>query len=182
MKLQYENIILRQAENKDAAQLTSWWNDGSVMAHAGFPKGLGLTEEQVRDKIFEGLCIIEVIENTDGIIKTVPIGECHYRDDGNTVAAIGIKICLPSYQNRGIGRKVLSLLITYVFQNGYTKIVLNTNLNNTRAQHVYESLGFRKVRTNLDCWTDQLGSLQSFVDYELVQGNFISRIPGRQVV
>ena len=159
MKLQYENIILRQAENKDAAHLTSWWNDGSVMAHAGFPKGLGLTEEEVREKIFIGLFIIETIENTEGITKTIPIGECHYRDEGTSAAAIGIKICLPSYQNRGIGRKVLSLLITHVFRNGYTRIVLNTNLNNTRAQHVYESLGFRKVRVNPDSWTDQLGAL-----------------------
>ena len=61
MKLQYENIILRQAENKDAALLTSWWNDGAVMAHAGFPRGLELTEEEVREKIFNGLFIIETI-------------------------------------------------------------------------------------------------------------------------
>ena len=37
-----------------------------------------------------------------------------------------------------------------LFRNGYSKIVLDTNLTNTRAQHVYESLGFRKVRTNME--------------------------------
>ena len=57
-----------------------------------------------------------------------------------------------------------------------TKIVPDTNLTNTRAQHVYESLGFRKVRTNIDSWKDQFGKLQSSVDYELVEKDFVSYI------
>ena len=66
------------------------------------------------------------------------------------------------------------MLIHWLFRNGYAKIVLDTNLTNTRAQHVYESLGFRKVRTNIDSWKDQLGQLQSSVDYELVEQDFVS--------
>ena len=168
MKLQYENLMIRQAVKADARQLALWWNDGSVMAHAGFPKGLGLTEDQVRGKIFEGLLIIE--ENCK------PIGECYYKDVGNETAEIGIKICVASCQDRGVGRKVLSLLISFLFQNGYKKLVLDTNLNNKRAQHVYELLGFYKVRTNINSWTDQLGVLQSSVEYELVEDDFISRL------
>ena len=61
-----------------------------------------------------------------------------------------------------------------LFRNGYAKIVLDTNLTNTRAQHVYESLGFRKVRTNIDSWKDQFGRLQSSVDYALVEQDFVS--------
>jgi len=53
-------------------------------------------------------------------------------------------------------------------------VVLDTNLNNLRAQHVYEQLGFVKVRTNIDCWQNQLGELQSSVDYELTEDGFIS--------
>ena len=44
-KIQYENLTIRQAEVADAKQLAAWWNDGAVMAHAGFPNGLGTTEE-----------------------------------------------------------------------------------------------------------------------------------------
>lgn len=36
MKIQYENLTIRQAEVADAEQLAAWWNDGAVMAHAGF--------------------------------------------------------------------------------------------------------------------------------------------------
>ena len=56
---------------------------------------------------------------------------------------------------------------------GYTNIILDTNLKNTRAQHVYEMLGFQKVRINENSWTNQVGEVQSSVDYELVHENFV---------
>ena len=52
----------------------------------------------------------------------------------------------------------------------WKKIALNTNLSNTRAQHVYESLGFKKLGIRENSWKNQLGELQSTVDYELVKG------------
>ena len=166
MKLQYKSLIIRQAEVSDAKQLAAWWNNGTVMAHAGFPNGLGITEKEVIKSLGHGCMIIE-----EG---SRPIGECSYRSTADNVAEIGIKLCETDYQNRGIGKKVLSMLIAWLFQNGYSKIVLDTNLTNARAQHVYESLGFCKVRTNIDSWKDQLGQLQSSVDYELVKKDFVS--------
>ena len=166
--IRYENLTIRQAEAADAKQLAAWWNDGAVMAHAGFPNGVGTTEEKVAKGLGKGSLVIQ--EN--GRL----IGECNYRDVGVGVAEIGIKICEIDCQNHGIGRKVLSLLIGWLFKNGYSKIILDTNLKNTRAQHVYESLGFRKVRTNVDAWKDQLGRLQTSIDYELVEKDFISYV------
>lgn len=46
-KIQCGKLTIRQAEAADARQLAAWWNDGAVMAHAGFPNGLGTTEEKV---------------------------------------------------------------------------------------------------------------------------------------
>ena len=166
--IQYENLTIRQAEVADAKQITAWWNDGAVMEHAGFPNGLGTTEGKVIEELANGLMIIEE--------KDRMIGECNYREVNDGVAEIGIKICETDCQNRGIGRKSLSMLIGWLFRSGYSKIVLNTNLTNTRAQHVYESLGFRKVRTNIDSWKDQLDRLQSSVDYELDEKYFNSYI------
>jgi len=66
------------------------------------------------------------------------------------------------------------MLINDLFKDlGYKKIVLDTNLNNLRAQHVYEKLGFQKLRVNVDAWKNQLGELQSSIDYELVEKDFI---------
>ena len=166
MRIQHKNLTIRQAEVADAKQLAAWWNDSAVMAHAGFPNGLGTTEEEVVKGLRNGLL---VVEESDRLI-----GECNYRNIADGVAEIGIKICETDCQNRGVGGKVLSMLIGWLFRNGYSKIVLDTNLTNTRAQHVYESLGFRKVRTIIDSWKDQLGQLQSSVDYELVEKDFVS--------
>ena len=168
MELQHGNILLRDATKADAKQLAEWWNDGAVMAHAGFPNGLGTTEEEVAEDIGAGALIIEEAGK--------PIGEANYRIVDDKVAKIGIKICVFDCQNRGIGKIVLSMLIRYLFDNGFDKIVLDTNMKNKRAQHVYESLGFRKVRVNIDSWTDQVGKLQSSVDYELVEKDFVDYV------
>ena len=168
MLIEHENLLIRTATAEDAPQLVAWWNDGSVMAHAGFPLGLGTTLEKVTANLREGLLVI--------IESGRLIGECNYRpqEDGNV--QIGIKICETTCQNRGVGRKILSMLITRLFRDGYKKIVLDTNLTNVRAQHVYESLGFTRLRVNIDSWTDQLGRPQSSVDYELLEENFHSFI------
>ena len=165
MHIKYDSLTIRDAVAADAAQLTAWWNDGAVMAHAGFPNGLGTTVEKVIAGLGNGRLIL--IENER------LIGEACYRKVGEGIAEIGIKICETDYQNRGLGRIILSMLISWLFEQGFEKIVLDTSLTNKRAQHVYESLGFRKLRINYDSWTDQLGNKQSAVDYELTEDNFI---------
>ena len=165
MHIKYDSLTIRDAVAADAAQLTAWWNDGAVMAHAGFPNGLGTTVEKVIAGLGNGRLIL--IENER------LIGEACYRKVGEGVAEIGIKICETDCQNHGLGRIILSMLISWLFEQGFEKIVLDTNHTNKRAQHVYESLGFRKLRVNVDSWTDQLGNKQSAVDYELTEDNFI---------
>ena len=164
MNLQYNNLTIRDAVAADAKQLTTWWNDGAVMAHAGFPNGLGTTVEKVIAGLGNGRLVLEENERL--------IGEACYRKVGEGIAEIGIKICETDCQNRGLGRVILSMLISWLFAQGFEKIVLDTNLTNKRAQHVYESLGFRKLRINYDSWTDQLENKQSAVDYELTEDSF----------
>lgn len=170
MYLRYNQITIRNAVEADAPQLAAWWNDGRVMAHAGFPLGLGTNPEKI---------ITELSADSDDTRRRLilafnetPIGEMCYRNLGNGSADIGIKICEQTYQERGIGRIALSMLISHLFDNCYTKIVLDTNPKNTRARHVYEKLGFRQLRVNLNSWTNQLGQPESSVDYELTAANF----------
>ena len=67
------------------------------------------------------------------------------------------------------------MLISSLFRDlGFENIILDTNLKKERAQHVYEQLGFTKLRVNENAWKDQLGEWQSSVDYELYPENFIS--------
>lgn len=90
------------------------------------------------------------------------------------VAEIGIKICDFTYQNHGYGTTLLKMLINFLFNDMKVKeIILDTNLKNLRAQHVYEKLGFKKVRVNIDAWENQIHELQSSVDYKLLKEDFI---------
>lgn len=183
MKLEQGKLCIKNAEKEDCKQLVSWWNDGAVMAHAGFSNGLGTSEEKVQKQI--------AADNDDTRRHLViwydgnRIGEMSYANLGdsleetgedtieNRTADIGIKICNPAFQEKGLGKIVLSMLIRELFSRGYTKIVLDTNLKNKRAQHVYERLGFQKVNVRMDAWTDQVGEKQSVIDYELTTEHFV---------
>lgn len=166
MEIRHNNLLIRDVVKNDAEQICAWWNNGTVMAHAGFPNGLGVSIEEVSAQIERnrdgkaGFCMI--------LFGNVPIGEMNWRTVGEKTCEIGIKICEEKFQNRGLGKIILRLFIHNLFTElGYEKIVLDTNLSNTRAQHVYEQLGFKKIKTNRDSWTDQLGNKQSSVEYEL---------------
>jgi RimJ/RimL family protein N-acetyltransferase len=166
MLLRDGNLLIRYATAQDAETLCTWWNDGRVMAHAGFPLGLNTTPQAIakdlasdQDDIHRRL-ILEA--------DSLPIGEMNYRNKGNHIAEIGIKICDFTKQEKGYGTRYLALLIGYLVRElGYHKIILDTNVNNLRAQHVYEKIGFRRVGTRVGAFTDQLGVAQSLIDYKL---------------
>lgn len=164
MYIKDKDLIIRNTQAEDASTITAWWNDGQIMAHAGFPNGLGISIEKVRNIILKNtdlsrLCVI--------VYHDVSIGEMSYSMTNDT-AEIGIKICNQEMQEKGLGSRLIHLFIEDLF-NTYSveHIVLDTNLNNTRAQHVYEKIGFKKVKVNHDAWKDQLGNLQSSIDYKL---------------
>ena len=105
----------------------------------------------------------------------IPVGEMHYRNKGGGTAEIGIKICDFSLHDKGLGKILLSMLLSSLFRDmGYEKIILDTNVENKRAQHVYARLGFRKIRIRENSWKNQLGEFQSSVEYELYPENFVS--------
>ncbi|MDR2606202.1 MAG: GNAT family N-acetyltransferase [Oscillospiraceae bacterium] len=166
MYLTNGKLTIRNALQADSEQLCAWWNDGAVMAHAGFYNGVGTTAEKI---------IAELAEDSDEkgrrhIIELNgnPIGEMNYRTVDYKTAIIGIKICDFSEQEKGYGTALLTMFIDGLFQElGYEKIILDTNLNNLCAQHVYEKIGFRKV--GIHAWRDQLGQAQTSVDYELIK-------------
>ena len=140
------------------------------MAHAGFPRGLDTDPERVAQILADDCddagrhLILEI----DG----ASVGEMHYRNRGDGNVEIGIKICEAEWQGQGYGPLFLKVLMAKLFEQGYENIVLDTNLTNTRAQQVYEKLGFQKLRVNHNSWTDQSGQRQSSVDYALAKAQF----------
>ena len=154
------DLIIRSVQVDDAEILFKWWNDGSVMEHAGFPNGLGISIEECRKYAeSKGLFIIE--------FQNEPIGEMSYREKTSSAVEIGIKICETSKQNKGFGTILLKGFINWLFEQGYTKIKIDTNAKNKRAQAVYEKIGFKFVEIKENSWKNQLGELQSSVHYEM---------------
>lgn len=174
MYIHQDNFVIRSAVAADAEILTGWWNDGTVMAHAGFPNGLGQSIEETRSQIQENerklsqRCMIEIDDK--------PVGEMVFYLIEKGTAEIGIKICDAQYQNHGYGTRLIRRFLQYLFEDSelnnvfrVNKVILDTNLENKRAQHVYEKLGFTRLRVNIGAWTDQLGRLQDSVDYEMTR-------------
>lgn len=170
MKIIYNDLCIRNAEEKDCEQLAAWWNDGSVMAHAGFPNGLGTTAEKIQEQISNDSDDTKRRLMID--YRGTSIGEMSFYVYEGKKVEIGIKICNSDYQGNGLGRVILSMLIERLFSTGYELIFLDTNLKNTRAQHVYELLGFKKIAIHENSWKNQLGELQTSIDYELRASDF----------
>ena len=166
MYLHQNELTIRDALPADAPLLCRWWNDGKVMEHAGFPQGLGTSVEKIIQKLLEPdnrthLLIIE----SEGL----PIGEMNWRREESDHAEIGIKICESDRQEKGFGSRLIAMLCRDLFANrGIARITLNTMLENQRAQHVYEKLGFVKTGVRENCWRDQTGKLRTAVDYQLL--------------
>lgn len=166
MYLHQNELTIRDALPADAPLLCRWWNDGKVMEHAGFPQGLGTSVEKITQKLLEPdnrthLLIIE----SEGL----PIGEMNWRREESDHAEIGIKICESNRQEKGFGSRLIAMLCRDLFANrGIARITLNTMLENQRAQHVYEKLGFVKTGVRENCWRDQTGKLRTAVDYQLL--------------
>ena len=141
------------------------------MIHVGFPRGLGTDIQKIRRQLSSPesgfhLCLLEL----DGR----PVGEISHRDKGNHVAFIGVKVCELDEQGKGHGTSFIKMFLGYLFQDlHFEKVTLDTGLSNTRAQHVYEKIGFRRVGVCQDSWTNQLGEQQSSVDYELDAADFL---------
>jgi len=171
MNISTNNVTIRNAESSDAELLCAWWNDGKIMAHAGFPNGIHTTVEEIRNSL-----ATDTDDRRRHIIEYDgrPIGEMDYRNKGGNTAEIGIKICDFTMQEKGLGTMLLSLFIDALFHRGYDKIIVDTNTKNKRAQHVYENkLGFKKVHVHENAWRDQSGELQSAIDYELTKDDWL---------
>lgn len=173
-------LSIRPARLPDAPQLAAWWNDGAVMAHAGFPDGLGQslaeTEAQIRRYVNasdRGLWLI--------LWEGRAIGESAYRVLADNTVECGWKICEAAYQNRGMGTQAIRLTLRHYFtdpgfraRHPVTAAVWDTNLNNLRAQRVYEQkIGARRMGVRENCWQDQRGTWQSAVDYRLEREAFL---------
>jgi RimJ/RimL family protein N-acetyltransferase len=143
VRLERDNLTIRDAVLADAPLFGSWWRDGALMAHAGFPLGLDITDEQAAKQIAS--CSDDTYRLLVLEIDGVPKGELNYHSMGCKTVQTGIYICDASLRDRGYGTKALLMLMSELFGR-FERIILDVSPDNKRACHVYEKLGFKKTQ------------------------------------
>jgi RimJ/RimL family protein N-acetyltransferase len=123
------------------------WTNPEVMVFVGFPRGLKITREQVREDIanandseYDRMLIVQLRNSNQ------PIGECKLGlpdDDG--VAHTDAKL-LPEFWGQGYGSEIKRGLIDYLFTHTDCKAVRATpNQNNVASQKMQEAVGGKRV-------------------------------------
>ena len=167
-----KDFYLRSAKKEDAPTLLKWWNDGEIMAHAGFPLGLNTSISKIEQSIEKKsennqLLIMEL----DGI----PFGEMNFKINDD-IAEFGIKICNKNLHSKGIGKAFLTKLFEYLFNERNCNIIkCDTDLKNKGSQNFYENkMNMRKVKIINNCFTNQIGELCSAVLFEITKEEFLN--------
>lgn len=71
----------------------------------------------------------------------------YHLENTNNVYGIDLLIGETEYWNQGIGTKVISAIVNYLFEQlNAVKIVIDPEAGNTRAIRCYEKSGFKKVK------------------------------------
>ncbi|OHE42266.1 MAG: hypothetical protein A2Y16_01755, partial [Tenericutes bacterium GWF2_57_13] len=141
--------------------------------HAGYPDGIKKEPIELANELRAESLVIHPLRRRLMIeFGGAPIGDMEYRIEAR-ICEIAVRIGDVAYQGMGIGTQALVMLIEYLFdQRDMEKIVLVTILENSRARHVYEKLGFVPLAVNRDSWIDQRGKRRTSVDYELSRAGF----------
>jgi aminoglycoside 6'-N-acetyltransferase len=101
------------------------------------------------------------------LVEGEPAGALQYwevSDPGSRHADVDILIG-PEHQDRGLGTEAMRLIVGHLVEDrGHHRITLSTAVDNDRAIHVYEKVGFRPVgvtrKSNFSertgAWEDEL--------------------------
>jgi TATA-box binding protein (TBP) (component of TFIID and TFIIIB) len=89
MLLKYNNLTIRNVTVNDAEQLALWWNDGKIMAHAGFPNGIGQTANTIADSLKNDT--VDTHRRLIIEIDNVVVGEMKERN--MSMSNLGLKNC-----------------------------------------------------------------------------------------
>jgi ribosomal protein S18 acetylase RimI-like enzyme len=81
-----------------------------------------------------------------GFLGSVPVAYGMLRgwDEGFRIPSLGIGI-RDGYRDQGLGRQMMQALHDIVRERGGRRVRLRVAPGNTRARHLYDSMGYRQV-------------------------------------
>ena len=169
MEILFETPRLRirraQPDEADTAFFLRLWNDPRVMRFVGFPYGLRLTAEQVRQSIERGLQIgderhldarlVAILKGTapeagNPAAGETPIGECKLgTPDADGLSETDVKL-LPQFWGQGYGTEIKRGLLAYLFTCTECQVVqASPNVDNLASIRMQEAVGGTRVGEHL---------------------------------
>ncbi|OFZ51356.1 MAG: hypothetical protein A2381_17730 [Bdellovibrionales bacterium RIFOXYB1_FULL_37_110] len=157
MVFETKRLIVRIANNsdKDVEHYFKLWNHPKVMEHVGFPDGLGVSKEELRNKYLVqsnsefNTRLIVILKETNDFIGESKLTKPN--EEG--VSDFDLKF-FPEYWGKGYGRELLVGIVDYLFKHTDCKEIEATpNAENIAAQKMYESLGFKILRGEVYNWS-----------------------------
>jgi len=142
-RLETGRLLVRRAAEEDADLFLALWTDPRIMASVGFPEGLRIDAEKMRDRIrLQGDGLLEVLLVVVEKATGKPIGECfmHGPDEAG-VAGTDVKL-LPAFQGKGYGTEVKRALLSFLFTTTDSIAVEATpNVGNEASIRMQEAVG-----------------------------------------
>ncbi|MFZ5827125.1 MAG: GNAT family N-acetyltransferase [Bacillota bacterium] len=140
----------------DVGHLARWLSDTRVLAHYE-GRDNPHDEAKVRHVFYETLpehevpCIVEFDGTPLGYLQFYPLDPESLTAYGyaETALVFGIDqfIGEPEWWNRGLGTRMVRLMLAYLFEmEGAERVVVDPVAGNSRALRMYEKCGFRRVR------------------------------------
>ncbi|GHO46538.1 GNAT family N-acetyltransferase [Ktedonospora formicarum] len=127
-------LSLRQAEPSEASLVT----DISAQAFGDDPNDFGPWIQQAILKPGRRFFFVRHHDNIIGVISAVQEDE-----QSADITTFGI---LPAYRKRGYGRQVLTHMVEMLLAEGWQKIALDVETENSNALTLYQSCGFQQAR------------------------------------
>ena len=169
-------MFLSPLEHEDLPYRVKWLNDDKINSGITIdgPVSLAKTEAWFRKVVLDDtkrhfVIVDNKTKHLIGISGLVNIDFRNYKAE--TYIAIGNQ----KYWGRGLGSEALQLVLTYSFvELDLNKIYLFTNINNTRAQHVYKKNGFFKEGI-LREHKYHKGKLTDYIIYSILKSEWLKR-------
>jgi ribosomal protein S18 acetylase RimI-like enzyme len=92
------------------------------------------------------ICVL--VADDDGVVVGYTYAGVEGRDYMSLRGPAGILydvVVDPSRRNNGVGRKLVEAALGFLKNHGSTQVVLSTATHNDAAQHLFESIGFRRT-------------------------------------
>jgi RimJ/RimL family protein N-acetyltransferase len=166
-----ERLIIRTATVGDVDLFHALWTSPQVMASVGFPQGLRITRDELRDRlsnqggsVFERLLAVELkaTERT--------IGECYLsRPNDEGIAEPDVKL-LPPFWGHRYGTEVWTELVAYQFTHTDCEVVQGTpNVDNLASIKMQESVGAVRIGEDVYQFPESMGDYTAPVHHYIYQ-------------